>query len=91
MPRDHTRTSARPQAAFTSHSLSGANAQSPSTLTPAERLDEVGRILAAGIMRARAKRLQSQEQFSDNNGDVSLDLAVKESGHVRTKTRHREK
>ncbi len=58
----------------------------PELMTVAERLDEVGRILAAGILRARAKRLQSQAQGSGNNREVYLDLPVKESGHVRTKT-----
>ena len=86
MPCAHTRTPARPLAASALHSLSGANAQSPSLLTPAERLDEVGRILAAGILRARAKRLESQAQSKGEERDVSLDLLVEESGHARTKT-----
>ncbi len=59
-------------------------------MTAAERLDEVGRILAAGILRARAKRLESQAQSKDKEIDVSLDLPVEESGHVRTKTRRGE-
>ena len=62
------------------------NALNPSHMTASERLDEVGRILAAGILRTRAKRPQSQAQSSGNNGEVSLDLPLKESGHVRTKT-----
>jgi hypothetical protein len=60
-------------------------------MTTAERLDEVGRILAAGFLRARAKRLQSQAQDHVNNREVSLDLVVQQSGHVRTRTRRGEK
>ncbi len=60
-------------------------------LSVAERLDEVGRILAVGILRARARRLESQAQRQGKNGEVSLDLTGKESGHVRTETGRGEK
>ena len=70
---------------------SAANALAPSHLTAAERLDEVGRILAAGIRRVRANRLESQAQSMGKERESSLDLAVEESGHVHTKTRRGEK
>ena len=63
----------------------------PARLTAAERLDEVGRILAAGILRARARRLESQAQSMGEKRECSLDLTGKESGHVRTKTRRGER
>lgn len=89
-PRDHPRTPAPPQVASATHSLSGANAQSPSHLTATERLDEVARILAAGILRARAQRLESQAQSTGKKRECSLDLPLEESGHVHTKTRRGE-
>ena len=67
------------------------NALSPVHMTAAERLDEVARILAAGILRARARRLESQAQSMGKERECSLDLAVEESGHVHTKTRRGEK
>ncbi len=63
----------------------------PARMTAAERLDEVARILAAGILRARARRLESQAQSKGEKRECSLDLTGKESGHVRTKTRRGEK
>ena len=63
----------------------------PARMTAAERLDEVARILAAGILRARARRLESQAQSKGEKREFSLDLTGKESGHVRTKTRRGEK
>ena len=63
----------------------------PSAMIAAERLDEVAAILAAGILRARVRRLESQAQSKDKTGESCLDLPVEESGHVRTKTRRGEK
>ncbi len=63
----------------------------PQRLTTVERLDEVGRILAAGILRSRARRLQSQAQSNGQERESSLDFTANESGHVRTETRHGEK
>ena len=67
------------------------NALHPDLMTAAERLDEVARILAAGILRARARRQGSQAQSIGNNGESSLDTTAEESGHVRTKTRRGER
>ena len=63
----------------------------PSAMTADERLDEVARILAAGILRGRARRQESQARSRASNGESSLDIPVKESGHVRTKTGSGEK
>jgi hypothetical protein len=63
----------------------------PSHLTADERLNEAARILAAGILRARARRIESQAQSMGKERECSLDLPVEESGHVRTKTRRGEK
>ena len=67
------------------------NALNPSHLTAAERLDEVGRILAAGILRARAKNLESKALPMGKERESSHDFTAKQSGHVRTKTRRGEK
>ena len=58
----------------------------PARLTAAERLDEVARILAAGIRRARAKWLESQAESTDKEVQSSLDFTDKDSSHIHTKT-----
>ena len=63
----------------------------PDLMTAAERLDEVARLLAAGILRARARRQGSQAPSKGNNGESSLDTTTKESGHVRTENRRGER
>ena len=63
---------------------------SPDHLSTTERLDEVGRILAAGFLRARAKRLGSQAKSTGKERECSLDFTAEQSGHVRTKTRRGE-
>ena len=69
----------------------GINSLSPAAMTAEERLGEVARILAAGILRARARRLESQARSKSTNGESSLDLPVKQSGRVGTKNRHGER
>ena len=63
----------------------------PQRLTANERLDEVGRILAAGILRVRAKHMESKAISMGGERESSLDFTAKQSGHVRTKTRRGEK
>ena len=63
---------------------------SPDHLSANERLDEVGRILAAGIRRVRANRLGSQAKSMGKERECSLDFTAEQSGHVRTKTRRGE-
>ena len=55
------------------------NALKPGLMTAAERLGEVAEILAAGLMRARAR--QSSPQSTDL-GDSSLDCPADQSGHA---------
>jgi hypothetical protein len=52
------------------------NALDPNLMTAAERLAEIGEILAAGILRLRAKRLES-----DDHRDLSLDFPAHRSRH----------
>ncbi len=59
----------------------------PDRLTAAERLDEVGHILAAGILRARVKRLESQAKSMGRERDCSLDFSGEQRRHVRIETR----
>ena len=56
-----------------------SNALSPDLMTAHERLDEIGEILAAGLMRLRAR--QSSQQSADR-GDSSLDCPGDQSGHA---------
>jgi hypothetical protein len=55
------------------------NALDPARLTPAERLAELGRILAAGLIRMRAKK---STPLSADGGESSVDLARTKSGHA---------
>jgi hypothetical protein len=56
------------------------NALKPDLMTAAERLDEVGEILAAGLQRVHAR--QSSAQSADF-GDSSLDCAGQQRGHAK--------
>jgi hypothetical protein len=58
------------------------NALDPNLMTAAERLTEIGEILAAGIMRLRAKRLET-----DDHRDLSLDFPAHQSRHGRYQRR----
>ena len=57
---------------------SGPNPLSPDSLSTDDRLGEIGRILAAGLIRLRAR--QSSKQSADR-GDSCLDFPVHQSGH----------
>jgi hypothetical protein len=54
------------------------NALSSYQLTATERLDEIGELLAAGLMRLRARK---SSQLSGDIGESSLDCAAQQSGH----------
>ena len=58
------------------------NALDPNLMTAAERLTEIGEILAAGILRLRAKRLEA-----DDLRDYSLDFPAHQSRHGRNQRR----
>ena len=55
------------------------NALDPNLMTPAERLREIGEILALGLLRLREK-----ERRTGNRRDISLDFTAIQSGHGRT-------
>ena len=61
------------------------NALHPSRMTTAERLGELAAILAAGLIRLRARK---SRQLSVDQGDSCLDISPYQSGHepVETKT-----
>jgi hypothetical protein len=58
------------------------NALDPNLMTAAERLTEIGEILAAGILRLRAKRLETGDRR-----DLSLDFPAHQSRHGRNRRR----
>ena len=60
-------------------SLLVSNALNPDLMTAAERLDEVAEILAAGLMRLRARQ---SSPLSADFGESSLDCAGHQSGHA---------
>ena len=55
------------------------NPLKPDLLTPAERLAEVGRILAAGAIRLRARQ---SRRLSADAGESWLDCPAPGSGHA---------
>ncbi|TAN56805.1 MAG: hypothetical protein EPN20_18170 [Magnetospirillum sp.] len=55
------------------------NALSPDRMTAAERLDEVAEILAAGLIRLKARK---SSRLSADPGDSCLDYTARQSGHV---------
>ena len=55
----------------------------PDLMTPAERLDEVAEILAAGLMRLRTR--QSTPESADL-GESSLDCPADQSAHANVLT-----
>lgn len=56
------------------------NALSPDHMTPAERLREIGEIIAAGLIRLRARQEKVAERGS---GDSSVDFPGDQSVHGR--------
>jgi hypothetical protein len=56
------------------------NAIDPRHLSTAERLDEIADILAAGLMRLRARK---SSQISGDPGESSLDFSADQRGHAR--------
>ena len=51
----------------------------PRRMSAAERLDEIAEILAAGLIRLRARK---SSQISADRGESSLDFSPDQSGHV---------
>jgi len=61
----------------------GRNALAPDRIAADERLSEMAQILAAGLMRLRAR--QSSSQFA-KFGEGSLDCLGQQSGHANVLT-----
>jgi hypothetical protein len=59
------------------------NALNPDQMTPAERLDEIGDLLAAGLIRLRSRKSSS---ISRDGGENSVDFSANQRGHVVPKT-----
>ena len=58
------------------------NALDPNLMTAAERLAEIGEILAAGLIRLRAKQCQA-----GGRRDIPLDFPAHQSRHGRNQRR----
>ena len=56
-----------------------ANSLDPNRMTPAERLTELGRILAAGLIRMRAGK---SSPLSADRAETFVDLSGPKSGHA---------
>jgi hypothetical protein len=56
-----------------------SNALDPDLMTPTERLDEIAEILAAGILRIRARLRAPQGSTTEQ---VRVDFSPRRSGHV---------
>jgi hypothetical protein len=59
--------------------VSGCGAFHPDLMTPAERLDEIAEILAAGILRLRARLRTPKGSTAEQ---VRVDFSPRRSGHV---------
>ena len=55
------------------------NSLDPNRMTPTERLAELGRILAAGLIRLNANKSSG---LSADRGETSVDFRPPESGHA---------
>ena len=60
------------------------NAFDPRRLSVAERLDEIAELLAAGLMRLRARK---SSQISGDRGESSLDSSADQRGHAQPRER----
>jgi hypothetical protein len=69
---------------YLNYCLAGGNPLSPDLMTPEERLEEVARILAAGLVRLRRR-----EEWNDSNRleKNSLDFSPDRSGHATARQR----
>jgi hypothetical protein len=60
--------------------MKGANPLPPDLMTPAERLDEIAEILAAGILRLRARPRAPKGSTAEQ---VRIDFLPNRSSHAR--------
>ncbi len=61
-----------------------SNTLAPDRMSAAERLDEVGQLLAAGLIRLRARKSRA---LSADRGESPLALSPDQSGHDQAETR----
>jgi hypothetical protein len=59
--------------------LAGASALAPDLMTPAERLNEVARLLALGYLRLRARRQAERANGPNHLREFGLDFAAERS------------
>jgi hypothetical protein len=59
--------------------IGGADPLPTNSLTPAERLDEVARLLALGFLRLRARRSERKANDPNHLRKFGLDLAAERS------------
>jgi hypothetical protein len=59
--------------------MAGPNASRSGLLTPSQRLSELAEILAAGLMRLRARK---SSELCGHTGESSLDCPGYQSGHA---------
>ena len=59
--------------------MSGPNTLHPDRMVPEARLAELGRILAAGLIRMKARK---SSPLSADRGEGSVDLSGPKSGHA---------
>ena len=59
------------------------NALDPNRMSAAERLAEIGEILALGLIRLRARQREAEARRS---GESSLDFPADQSVHARTRS-----
>jgi hypothetical protein len=64
--------------------LSGPNPIPPTLLSASDRLAEIADILAAGLMRLRARKSSG---LSDHRRESSLDYSPDQRGHARRRER----
>ena len=74
-------------ARYVCHCKTLHNALDPNLMTPAERLAEIGEILAAGLIRLRARQ---RETLVRRSGESSFDFPAHQSVHgQKRRTRER--
>jgi hypothetical protein len=59
--------------------MMGPNPYTPQELPPTDRIAEIAEILAAGLMRLRARK---SSRISADGGESSVDFTPRQSGHA---------
>lgn len=61
------------------HQALAMNALNPDQMTVAERLDEIGDLLAAAFIRLQQRK---SSPLSPDNGEISVDFSAPQRGHA---------